>query len=259
MSFGNNNRQGGDQNAWTPNVFNDSKLAITGKPIADGGWNPRMRLKKRENNPCIEVSTGLQDKKGRQQRHDIPMSPRVLEEFLYVLEVVANYKAAVSYELENWNYVWRWNQAEGKSTRSDQVEVIGKISINKNNEGVVNVDFSFHSGKVIVPFAFLPDEYHKWMQGGNYMSIGDQSKIAALSWIRNIRNVVDYMYVSEWEEPKWERERRLERMAKATGQQGGGYNNNRQQGGGQRPSPQPSQGQGDSSFGASMDFDDVAF
>lgn len=261
MSNFNSNQQ--NQPAWEPNVFNDDKLTMKGKALQEGGWNTRLRLKQKENNPCLEVSTGLKDKRDRQIRHEVPMSPRVLEELLYVVEVVANYKAAVSFELENWGYTWKWDAQANKSTRSDAPEIICKISIHRNDAGIVGIDFAFRGGKTIVPFVFEADEFHKWMTGGNYMSDGDQSKISALAWAKTIREVFAQMYVKEWTEPEWQKRSRLERMQRATGQGGGdGYNSNRQsggqrqQGGGFNQPPAGQTGAFDDNFGTSMGFDD---
>lgn len=278
------NQQQGQQ-GWVPNIFNDGKLAIQGKPIADGGWNSRLRIKTRENNPALEVNTGMKDKRERLIKHDVPMSPRVFEEFLYVLEVVASFKGKTSFELENWGYTWRWNSQTNKSERSENVEVICMMSIYKTEAGLIGIDFSFNRGKTVVPFVFTSDDYHKWMVNGNYMEEGDTSKIAVISWVRIIREVYAQMYIREWKEPNWQKEKRLERMAKATGQ-GGGYNSgggnyNRGggggfQGGGQNQGHQQQQQQSQQqqggfggqqasagadaafadSFGSSMDFGD---
>lgn len=258
-----------NQRVWTPDIFNDDKLYLRGDPIQDGGWDTRMRIKKRGNNPAIEVSTGIKDKRDRQIRHDIPMSPRVLEEFLYVIEAVATYKSEISYELENWGYTYNWNAQTRKSERSENVSVIGKISIHKDATGMVGITFSFRGGKTIIPFKFTNDEYHRWMKDGNYMPDSDQSKIAALAWCKNIREVYNYMYVTKWEEPEWQKQQRIERMNKATGGgQGGGWNNNnqnRQQNSNYQEQNQQNQQTnvgGDDftdNFGGSMVFEDVPF
>lgn len=261
-----------NQQVWTPDIFNDDKLHLKGDPIQDGGWATRMRIKKRGNNPAFEVSTGLKDKRERQIRHDIPISPRVLEEFLYVVEAVASYQSEIAYELENWGYTYNWNQQTRKSERSENISVIGKISIHKNASGIVGITFSFRGGKTIVPFTFTNDEYHKWMKDGNYMPDSDQSKIAALAWCKNIREVYNQMYVTNWEEPEWQKQQRIERMNKATGggqsygnnnsNNSNSYNNNQQYNNHsqQNRPPQQNSGGGDSfsdNFGGSMDFDDV--
>ncbi len=264
-NFGNNQ---GSQQSWEPDVFNDDKLVMKGKPLQDGGWDTRLRLKKKENNPCLDISTGLKDKKDRQIRHEVPMSPRVFEEFLYVLEAVAAFKSSVAFELENWGYTWRWDQQAQKSTRSDAPEIICMISIHKNEQGVVGIDFAFRGGKTIVPFVFEADDFHKWKSNGNYMAPGEQSKIAALAYAKVMREVYVQDFVANWKEPEWQKRARVERMQKATGQ-GGGYNNNRQQnnnygaGGNynnnRTQNNQPPAGADNDfsdSFGTSMGFDD---
>lgn len=263
--YGQNN-QGGE--GWTPDVFSDDKLYLYGKPIQEGGWNPRMRVKKRGNNPCLEISTGLKDKKDRQIKNDIPMAPRVFEELLYVLETVATYNSSISFELENWGYQYKWNPQTNKSERGQEVEVIARISITKDESGMIGLIFAFRGGKTIVPFYFEADQYHKWMRGGNYLSDADQSKIAAISWAKMMREVYTHMYLTEWKEPEWQKQKRIERMNNATGGNGGNNYSQRQgnSGGGnnqyqqrQTTNQAPSNGGGDAfsnSFGSGMSFDD---
>lgn len=228
--WGNNNQFNQNQKSWEANVFNDDKLFLYGKPIQEGGWNPRFRVKMRGNNPCFEVSTGLKDKRDRQIKHDIPLQPRVFEEFLYVVETVASYKGSISLEMENWNYSFNWNPATNKSERSQEVEVIARISIAKDDNGLIHITFAFRNGKSIVPFTFEADQYHKWMRDGNYLSDGEHSKVAALAWAKLMREVYAQMFVTNWEEPEWQKQRRVERMNRATGGGGGGgggYQGNR--------------------------------
>lgn len=253
---------GGGQNleSWVPDVFSDDKLYLYGKPVQEGAWNPRARVKKRGNNPCIEVSTGLKDRKDRVIKHDIPMAPRVFEEFLYVLETVATYKSAISFELENWGFQFKWNQQTNKSERGQEVEVIARISINKDETGLVGLTFAFQGGRSIIPFVFESDQYHKWMTNGNYLPDADGSKIAALAWAKTIREVYVQMYLTEWKEPEWQKQKRVERMQNAQGGGGGNYNRpqQNQQSQSQQPAA-PKQGGGDAfanSFGSTMSFDD---
>ena len=80
------------------------------------------------------------------------------------------------------------------------------------------------------------------------------------------------MYVSNWEEPEWQKQQRIDRMNKATGggqsygnnnsNNSNSYNNNQQYNNHsqQNRPPQQNSGGGDSfsdNFGGSMDFDDV--
>lgn len=265
--WGKGNTGGGmDMSNWTPDVFNDDKLYLYGKAIQEGAWTPRLRIKKRGNNPCIEVSTGLKDRRDRQIKNDIPLSPRVFSEILYVLKTVATYKSAISFELENWGFQFNWNPQTNKSERGQEVEVIARISIHKDESGMVGMTFAFRNGKTIVPFYFEHDQYHKWMKDGNYLPDADQSKIAAIAWAEMILEVYSHQYLSEWKEPEWQKQKRMERMQNAQGNNAGG-GGNRQGNFNNRPQQQQSQNQGQNtgggggddfskSFGSSMAFDD---
>ena len=58
---------------WVPNIWNDGKLKLKSTPLQDGAWDPVLRIKQRENNPCIEISTGVKTQKGVVIKHDIGM------------------------------------------------------------------------------------------------------------------------------------------------------------------------------------------
>lgn len=228
--------------AWVPNLLNDGKLRLRANPIQEGAWDPTLRVKQRENNPCIEINTGVKTAKGTVLKHDIGMGPREFEEMIYILEQVAKSKTAISMELENWGYSYFFDRDAGKSKRSENVEILARFSFEKREDGMVTFTVALKGGKTVIPFEFKGSEYHRWMRNGQYVPEGESSKIATLAWCANIREAYNYMFTAKWEEPAFEKRKRLERMQAATGTggQGGGF------GGGQqnRGYSQPGQQQG---------------
>ena len=229
---------------WVPNIWNDGKLKLRAAPIQDGAWDAVLRIKQRENNPCIEISTGVKTQKGAVIKHDIGMGPRELEELIYVLEQVSKSKTAVSFELENWGYSYFFDRETNKSKRSENVEILARFSLEKREDGQVTFTVALKNGKIVIPFEFKGSEYHRWMRNGTYIPEGESSKIAALAWCANVRSAYNFMYASQWEEPAFEKRKRLERMQNATGAAGGGggfggggnnrgYSQGNNQGGGQ--------------------------
>lgn len=233
--------------AWVPNLLNDGKLRLRANAIQEGAWEPTLRVKQRENNPCIEINTGVKTQKGTVIKHDIGMGPREFEEMIYVLEQVAKANTAVSFELENWGYSYFFDRDAGKSKRSENVEILARFSFEKREDGMVTFTVALKGGKVVIPFEFKGSEYHRWMRNGQYVPEGESSKIATLAWCANIREAYNYMFTAKWEEPAFEKRKRLERMQNATGQQQGGQNNRgysqpqQQSGGYNKPqsAPQP--------------------
>ncbi len=250
------NQQGGgkpQQNAYEPDVFTDNKIKLYGKPLQEGAWSPMLRIKMSGNNPVVECSTGLKDPKGRPVRIDTPMSPVTLYQLLNVIDSVANSKAATSYELENWGHEFKWDPDQSKSVRSPERSVISRFSVEKTEEGVVKLTIAGGGrNRNVVPFEFGGDDWHKWMKDGNYVPEAGQSVIAVKAWTDVIRRVYISNFIHGWEEPAYERERRLQRIAAATGQGGGGksyggggkpnggYNNNQ---GGAKPQYNNNHGQ----------------
>ncbi len=207
---------------WVPNIWNDSKLKLKAAPLQDGAWDPVLRIKQRENNPCIEISTGVKTQKGVVIKHDIGMGPREFEELIYMMEQVARAKAAVSFELENWGYTYFFDRETNKSKRSENVEILARFSLEKREDGMVLFTVALKNGKMVIPFEFKGSEYHRWMQNGQYVPDAESSKIAALAWCSNVRNAYNFMYASNWEEPAFEKKKRMERIQNATGAAGGG-------------------------------------
>lgn len=240
MSWNNNqNKQKPQFTPHEPDVFTDSKIKLYGVPVQEGAWTPSLRVKMVGNNPSIEVSTGLKDKRDRVIRIDTPMNPVTLHQLLNMIDVVANSKAAVSFELENWGHEFNWDNDQRKSIRNPERSVISRFSIEKTDEGVVRFSVAGGRNRNVVPFNFGNDEWHKWMKDGNYMTDAQLSSVAAKSWTEVIRKVYLETYIKEWTEPAWEKERRLQRLANVTGGQGGG------QGGGgyqQQQQQRPNQG-----------------
>ena len=224
----------GSRAAWVADIFNDTKLVLRAPPVQEGGWDARLRVKMRQNNPCIEINSGIKTSKGKIMKYDVPMAPRPFEQLMYMVERVAHSKVPVAFELENWGYQYRWNSSTNKSERDAEISVIARFSIAKDETGIVSLSVAVQNGKTVIRFPFAGDEYHRWMANGNYMEPGEVSKLEALSWATTWREVYIQSFVTKWEEPEWEKAKRIERMAQATGGGGGGGFQNRQnnQGGG---------------------------
>lgn len=228
------------QKEYTPDVFTDSKLKLYGKPLQEGGWATSIRVKMVGNNPAIEASTGLKDKKGRLIRIDTPMSPVTFDQLLSVIEIVASSKTAQSFELENWGHAFNWDASQQKSVRAEERSVLSRFSVERTEAGLIRLSVANKFNTVTVDF--VQDDWHKWMKDGEYVKDEQFSGMVAKSWARTIRKIYADTFVNTWTEPEFEKKRRLERIAKATGNQGGGSyggNNSYSNNTGNRPSAGP--------------------
>jgi len=222
-------------------AIDDKKLRLYARqPLRDGGWKPELRVLPKENNPCIEVSLGYKNDRGYLQKIELPMAPVPFETLLQLIERVAKHSQACSFEFGVRGRPWIWNREQGKNIRSPEVMDIGKIEVGKREDGSVYLLVGGRGSKDLVEFDFKADEYHPITQNGVPVAVGIDSSTAACAWVKVIRDVYSAYFNHKWEEPAYEREKRLERARNAQqgGQRQGNYNqgsNNSQS----RPAPAP--------------------
>ncbi|MNQ02260.1 hypothetical protein D3C85_149290 [compost metagenome] len=239
-----------------PMCLDDSKLRLYGTPIQDGAYPPSLRIKLIENNPCIEVDLGMKTEKGYPMKIEGPMDPQAFSTLLVLLEKVAAYPNAISFEVENWGHPFIWDRDQGKSIRSKDRVVISKTQVQKREDGVVTIALAAKKMQ-LVEFVFQPGEFHPITQNGQAAPLKITSPVAAAGWATAMREIFMTNFAINWKEPEFQKKKRLERMQNAQNgggqrQGGGGNNYNRNGGGGggnnynggqqqqqQRPAPAP--------------------
>lgn len=248
-----------------PMCLDDNKLRLYGKPIQEGAYAPSLRVKKIENNPCIEVDCGFKSDKGYPQKIEAPMDPNVFNALLHLIEKVAAYPNEISFEIENWGYPFIWDSEQKKSVRSKDRLVISKTQVAKRADGAVTITLAAKRMPV-VEFVFEPNEFHPIMQNGQVCPLKLSSPVVAAGWAGLMRDVFNTNFTTTWTEPAYAKQKRLERMQQAQQRQngggGGGYNQ-RQGGSGnyqnnqQQQAPRQQQPQAD--FGGESFDDDLPF
>lgn len=239
----------------TLNALDDSKLKLYGPTLREGGYSSNLVLKQIENNPAFVLNYGFKSepksgKEGYPVRLDVPMSPRPFRTLMNLIIKVSQYKSACSFEMDHWGHPFIWDKSQEKNVRSKDRLLIARFSIGKRDDGTVYLGVA-SKGKDTVEFEFKGDEYHPITQNGQPVSVSIDSPLAAQSWAESLLDVYFKIYVGKWEEPEFEKRKRIERMERAQGRQGG-YNNQGNQGnrggqggynngGGNRPPQQPQQ------------------
>lgn len=235
-----------------PGCMDDSKLRLYGTPIQEGAYPPSLRIKLIENNPCIEVDLGMKTEKGYPMKIEGPMDPREFNTLLILLEKVAAYPNAISFEVENWGHPFIWDREQGKSIRSKDRVIISKTQVQKREDGVVTIALAAKKMQ-LVEFVFEPGDFHPITQNGQPAPLKITSPVAAAGWAKALSDIYNTNFAVNWKEPEFQKKKRLERMANAQQRQGGGgggqqynrqggggggqqYNNNQQQ---QRPQQAP--------------------
>lgn len=209
-----------------PMCLDDSKLRLYGTKVREDAYAPSLRLKLIENNPAFEVDLGYKSDKGYPLKIEAPMSPRVLSDVLILLEKVAAYPNAISFEVENWGHPFIWDRDQGKSIRSKERMCVSKTQVAKRDDGVVVIAIAAKKMD-LVEFVFQPDDFHPITQNGQVIPMKISSPVAAAGWATMLREVYFTNFAINWTEPEFQKKKRLERMQNA--QNGGGQ---RQQGGG---------------------------
>jgi hypothetical protein len=142
--------------------------------------------------------------------------------------------------------------------------IISRFQVAKREDGTVTFGATA-KGKPDLIHEFAQDEFHPIMQNGQPASVSFTSGHSAQAMAEAWREVYYERFTNKWEEPEYQKKRRLENMARANGG-GGGYqqrpqgngggnnsgNNNQQQQ--SRPAPAPMGN--DSGF---EDGDDIPF
>lgn len=230
-----------------PGCMDDSKLRLYGTPIQEGAYPPSLRIKLIENNPCIEVDLGMKTEKGYPMKIEGPMDPKEFNTLLILLEKVAAYPNAISFEVENWGHPFIWDRDQGKSIRSKDRVIISKTQVQKRDDGVVTIALAAKKMQ-LVEFVFQPGEFHPITQNGQAAPLKITSPVAAAGWAKALGDIYNTNFAVNWKEPEFQKKKRLERMANAQQRQGGGGGGgnqyNRNGGGGQQQqqqAPRPQQ------------------
>jgi hypothetical protein len=212
---------GNDKARRDPMCLDDSKLRLYGTPIQEGAYAPSLRVKLIENNPCLEVDLGMKTEKGYPMKIEGPMDPQQFNNLLILLEKVAAYPNAISFEMENWGHPFIWDREQGKSIRSKDRVIISKTQVQKREDGVVTIALAAKKMQ-LVEFEFQPGEFHPITQNGQPAPLKITSPVAAAGWAKVIGDIYNTNFAVNWKEPEFQKKKRLERMQNAQQRQGGG-------------------------------------
>lgn len=229
-----------------PICIDDGKLRLYAPALQEGARQRMCRTKLIENNPALEIDYGIKSeprngKEGYPVKLEIPMAPVPFQTLLELIKRVAAFKGQCGFEMENWGHPFIWSKEQGKNIRSPERLLIARISVFKRDDGMVVLGFAAKN-KPNAEFEFKPDEFHPICQNGQAAPVDISSSLAATAWAEALSQVYFGNYVKSWEEPEYQKRRRLENMQRAQQRQGGGGsyqggNNNSQY---QQSQPQPS-------------------
>lgn len=254
-----------------PEAIDDGKLRLYGAPQKEGARQTMIRVKldPSNNNPIIEVDFGYktEPKAGKSEGYpvkiDTPMAPIPFRTLMNLIIRVANYNGEVSFEVDNWGFPFMWDADARKNVRSKDKMIISRFQVAKREDGVVTFGITA-KGKPDMVHEFKSDEYHAIMQNGKPVDLKISSREAAIATAEAWLEVYYERFCNKWEEPEYQKKRRLENMQRAQGNsRGGDYQRQNNNGGNnyqqqQRPPQQQSSApMGDSDSG--FDSDDIPF
>jgi hypothetical protein len=255
-----------------PTAVDDTKLRLYGPAIRPDGRQTMLRMKKSENNPVLEADLGIKTegrngKEGYPIKIETPMAPRPFKTLMNLIKNVAKSKVPCEFEMDNWGHPFMWDKDAGKNVRSKDRMIISRFQISKREDGVVTFGVTA-KGKEDVTFEFKDDEFHPITQNGQPVDVKISSALSAIAWAEALSEVYFTHYTVNWQEPEFQKRRRLENMqnAQGRGQGGGGNYQNRNNGGGgnnyqnnqqqqQRPAPSaPAAAMDDNGFDDDIPF-----
>lgn len=243
-----------ERNRRDPEAIDDGKLRLYGPPLKEGAKSSMIRVKPdpKNNNPIIEVDFGYktEPKAGKAEGYPVkietPMAPIPFRTLMNLIIRVASFKGEVSFEVDNWGFPFMWDAELRKSVRAKEKMIISRFQVAKRADGVVTLGITA-KGKPDMIHEFKADEYHLIMQNGQPVDLSISSREAAIATAEAWIEVYYNRFCNKWEEPEYQKKRRLENMQRAQGNSGGyppkqqnnsggGYNNNQQQ---QKPASAP--------------------
>lgn len=248
------------------NALDDKKLHLFAKaPLREGGMTPRLRIILDENNPVVDVDLGMKTegrngKEGYPISIKTPMAIRPLRQFLNLVIYVARQKGEFAMGMDNWGYPFMWDKDLGKNVRSKDRLLISHFEIMKRGNGAVTLGVAA-KGKDTVEFDFASDEFHPVTQNGQAVDITLDSASAAVAWAEQLLETITHLHAAGWEEPEWQKQRRLENARKHNGGGGGngsyGSGNSGNSNGGNYPprQSQPAPQQAAPAYGGGGDVD----
>lgn len=211
--------------------FDDGKLTLWGKPLQEGASSPSFSIKPNENNPGVEINTGLKTDRGYPIKMEGRLDPIVFKTLLNLIVQVAGSPSGTAFEMECWGKPWIWDKGQGKNVRASEFMIECCLRVAKRDDGMVTLSAAAKN-KPTIEFEFAPSEFHPITQNGQRVSVAISSPMAAAAWADSWTEIFFNRFVKDWKEPEFEKQKRLDRMKKAQEKFGGGGNRN---GNNQRP------------------------
>lgn len=214
-------------------AINEKKLQL--HQLNESGKSATLKFNVNKNYPRIDVYTNDDNDPKKSEPIRAAMDQPSFYMFLQLLEAAANSKEAMEHTIENKGHTF----FGGK--RSEKAEVISRLTVGKNDSGVVWISV-IAKNRPKIKFQVLPSNWNDLVDvtSGQKIGPGIASRLCALAWKNMLSQLVGTYLVFGYEEEE----------AKPP-QQGGG--NNRWQGGGGNQQPAQSKSSG------SDDGDDFPF
>lgn len=234
---------------WTPTVMDERKLKLHGEhALAEGAFPPEFAIKwiQKTNAFSIKVNTGTKTEKGYAIAIETAIDCLSLMELMELIDTVSRSPGAVSFEMDNWGQPFIWSKEQGKSIRSPDILNVSRFQVAKREDGSMVLSVAA-KGKKEIEFEFKGSDFHRIQKNGE-ANKAMASRISAQTWSGFWKKFAHDKYTSAWQETEYDKNKRIERMAKNDRNGGGGggnrsYNSNGSSGGGnnnyqQRPQQQ---------------------
>lgn len=219
-------------------IFDDPSLGLKAKKQEGMEGEPTLRPAIYENNPRLVVKTKVPNDRNN-GKIEAAMSGRAFASVLRAIEEIANNPAPDKIFMDNKGHRFV------DKKRDPNPSIMSCILIEKDEKGVISITISAGKQRPLIPFYFVDETYHHFREAnGEAMSLGRASKLYALGWVDEVRDLMAIVRANTYVKPAWmtrfETQNAQGGGQKFNGGGGGGYQggnnyqNNRNNGGGQQ-------------------------
>jgi len=221
-----------NKSGWVPTVMDQRDLKLYAEhPLVEGGYKPEFAVKwiQKTNAFSVKVSTGTKTEKGYPITVETAIGVMSYLELMELIETVASAPGPVSFEMDNWGQPFIWSKEQGKSIRSPDILNVSRFQVAKREDGSIVLSVAA-KGKKEMEFEFKGSDFHRIQKNGQ-ADKSMASRIAARTWAGFWKKFAQKKYEDSWQETEYDKNKRIERMNKANGNNGSGRNANYNSGG----------------------------
>lgn len=206
-----------------PGALDDSKLRLSAEAVNGSRRKPNLRVNLWENNPRIEVRTGVENDKNYgliSAALDLPVFFQVLDLIREACEQTQKWHVKIT------NQKFKFIRGQRSEEPLDDTYIV----IGRTEQGVIYISIlAYDKDRPRIKFDFLPSNFHKFTNAdGTPYDQGKLSQSHAKAWASVMSELIPHFFATNYEYIDYQ----ARKQQRAGGGGGGGFNRGGQGGGG---------------------------